>query len=109
MVLSRFKSGTARVGCPSSFRRIRRYLCRDWDEDRLNRERLTALQQRNETRWSQDGVVILDDFVTHKTGDEVPNIGWVYAHAENATVWEQNPVFSQYADNKTTYAHPDTL
>jgi tagatose-1,6-bisphosphate aldolase len=38
----------------------------DWDEDRLNRERLTALQRRNETRWSKDGVVVLDDSVTHK-------------------------------------------
>ncbi|WP_435079948.1 IS701 family transposase [Halococcus sp. AFM35] len=75
----------------------------DWDEDRLNRERLTALQQRNETRWSQDGVVILDDSVTHRTGDQLPNAGWFYDHAENDTVWGQNLVFSQYADEKTTY------
>jgi hypothetical protein len=75
----------------------------DWDEDRLNRERLTALQRRNETRWSKDGVVVLDDSVTHKTGDEIPNVDWVYDHAENDTVWGQNLVLSQYADEKTTY------
>ena len=75
----------------------------DWDEERLNRERLSALQQRNETRWSQDGVVIIDDSVTHRTGDQLPNAGWFYDHAENDTVWGQNLVFSQYADEKTTY------
>ncbi|HET7322703.1 MAG TPA: IS701 family transposase [Halococcus sp.] len=75
----------------------------DWDEERLNRERLSALQQRNETRWSKDGVVILDDSVTHRTGDQLPNAGWFYDHAENDTVWGQNLVFSQYADDKTTY------
>ena len=63
----------------------------DWDEERLNRERLSVLQQRNETRWSQDGVVVLDDSVTHRTGDQLPNAGWSrygsYATASSITSW----------------------
>ena len=31
----------------------------NWDEDRLNRERLTALQQRDERQQSKDEVVLI--------------------------------------------------
>ena len=70
-----------------SERALNRFLNQyDWDEDRLNRERLSALQQRNETRWTKDGVIIFDDSVTHRTGGHLPHAGWFYDHAENDTV-----------------------
>jgi len=46
----------------------------NWDEDRLNRERLALLQQTDDTKWSSDGVVIIDDTFTHKTGEKIPNV-----------------------------------
>lgn len=47
----------------------------DWDEQQFNHERLDELQKHDETRWSQDGFIILDDTITQKAGDEVPYDG----------------------------------
>lgn len=46
----------------------------DWDEDQLNKERLELLQQADDTRWSSEDVVIIDDTFTHKTGTKIPNV-----------------------------------
>jgi hypothetical protein len=37
----------------------------------INRERFEELQKHGETRWSQDGYIIIDDTITEKAGDEV--------------------------------------
>src|SRR5699024_7315930 len=75
----------------------------DWDEDQVNHERIEELQKHGETRWSQDGYIILDDSVTDKTGKELPGVGKFYDHAEGETVWGQNLVYAFYADDKTAY------
>ncbi|MFP8957648.1 IS701 family transposase [Natrialbaceae archaeon A-CW3] len=75
----------------------------DWDEDQLNRERLALLQQTNDTKWSSDGVVIIDDTFTHKTGENIPNVGKFYDHTIRGYIWGQNLVYALYADEKTTY------
>ena len=72
-------------------------------EDQVNHERLEELQKHGETRWSQDGYIILDDSVTDKTGKELPGVGTFYDHAEGETVWGQNLVYAFYADEKTAY------
>lgn len=59
----------------------------DWDEDRLNRERLELLQTENETRWSSDGVVVINDTFTHKTGKQIPNAGKFYDHSTRGYIW----------------------
>jgi hypothetical protein len=68
------------------------------DSDRLNRQRLEALQNRSETQWSTDGVVVLGDTVVE---DETRNA--FYDYADDGYIWDQNFVFTQYADNTTTY------
>ena len=75
----------------------------DWDEDQLNNERLELLQQADDTRWSSDGVVIIDDTFTHKTGEKIPNAGKFYDHTVPGYTWGQNLVYALYADEKTTY------
>ncbi len=75
----------------------------NWDEDQLNRERLVLLQQTNDTKWSSDGVVIIDDTFTHKTGEKIPNAGKFYDHTIRGYIWGQNLVYALYADEKTTY------
>ena len=75
----------------------------NWDEDQLNRERLALLQQTNDTKWSSDGVVIIDDTFTHKTGEKIPNVGKFYDHTVRGYIWGQNLVYALYADEKTTY------
>jgi hypothetical protein len=58
----------------------------DWDKEQFNHERLDELQKHGETRWSQDGCIILDDTITEKARDEVPGVGHFYDHAEGDTV-----------------------
>ncbi|WP_114579350.1 IS701 family transposase [Saliphagus sp. LR7] len=75
----------------------------DWDEDQLNNERLALLQQANDTKWTSDGVVIIDDTFTHKTGEQIPNAGKFYDHTVPGYIWGQNLIYAIYADEKTTY------
>ncbi len=66
----------------------------DWDEDRLNKERLELLQKADDTRWSSEGVVIINDTFTHKTDENIPSVG-------NPTT-----IPSQATDgDKTSYTH----
>jgi SRSO17 transposase len=75
----------------------------DWDDRQLNLDRLEELQRHNETRWSKDGFVVIDDSFTEKTGDDIPNVGRFYDHAEGEYIWGQNLVYSFYTDDKTGY------
>lgn len=75
----------------------------DWDEDQLNHERLEELQKHGETRWSQDGYIVIDDSVFQRTGKELPGAGEFYDHTEGEPVWGQNLVYSFYTDDKTSY------
>lgn len=98
-------AGIAREVIPAQGKRaVNKFLTEyDWDEDQVNHERLEELQKHGETRWSQDGYIILDDSVNHKTGKELPGVGRFYDHAEGETVWGQNLVYAFYADEKTAY------
>ena len=64
--------GIAREVLPAnSERALNKFLTEyDWDEKQLNHERLEELQNHGETRWSQDGYIIIDDSVTQRTGEE---------------------------------------
>ena len=98
-------AGIAREVLPAQGKRaVNKFLTEyDWDEDQVNHERIEELQKHGETRWSQDGYIILDDSVNHKTGKELPGVGTFYDHAEGDTVWGQNLVYAFYADEKTAY------
>ena len=75
----------------------------EWDTDRLNTERLALLQRHNETKWGREGVVLIDDTFTHKTGKHIPNVGKFYDHTKRGYIWGQNLIYALYADEKTTY------
>jgi len=60
-------------------------------------------QKRGETRWSQDGYIILDDTITEKVGVEVPGVGHFYDHTEGDAVWGQDLIYAFYADDKSAY------
>jgi SRSO17 transposase len=102
---SKTVDGIAREVLPAnSERALNKFLTEyDWDEDEVNHERLEELQKHGETRWSQDGYIIIDDSVNQKTGEELPGTGRFYDHAEGETVWGQNLVYAFYTDDKTSY------
>lgn len=95
--------GIAREVLPAqSERSLNKFLTEyDWDEKQLNHERLEELQNHGDTRWSQDGYIIIDDSVTQRTGEELPGVGRFYDHSEGETAWGQNLVYAFYADDKS--------
>ena len=97
--------GIAREVLPAnSERALNKFLTQyDWDEHRLNHERLEELQNHGETRWSQDGHIVIDDSVNQRTGEELSGVGRFYDHSEGETVWGQNLVYAFYTDDKTAY------
>ncbi|ELY58734.1 IS701 family transposase [Natronococcus jeotgali] len=102
---SKTVTGIAREVLPAgSDRALNKFLTEyDWDEDQLNHERLEELQKHGETRWSQDGYIVIDDSVFQRTGKELPGAGEFYDHTEGEPVWGQDLVYSFYTDDKTSY------
>ena len=98
-------AGIARQVLPAKSKRtLNKFLTEyDWDKEQLNHERLDELQKHGETRWSQDGYIVLNDTITEKAGDEVPGIGRFYDHAEGDTIQGRDIVYAFYADDKTAY------
>lgn len=75
-----------------------------WDTSKVNMERLEELQKHNETRWSKDGILIIDDTIMEKEGKEIPYVGKFYDHSQNRFVDGHCIVSTHYADHKTSYA-----
>ena len=102
---SKTVTGIAREVLPAgSERALNKFITEyDWDEDQLNHERLEKLQKHGETRWSQDGYIVIDDSVFQRTGKELPGAGEFYDHTEGEPVWGQNVVYAFYTDDKTSY------
>mgnify|MGYP000326559606 FL=1 len=102
---SKTVTGIAREVLPAqSDRALNKFLTEyDWDEKKMNHERLEELQKHGETRWSQDGYIVIDDSVNQRTGEELPGAGKFYDHTEGEPVWGQNLVYAFYTDDKTSY------
>ena len=75
----------------------------DWNIDQVNHERLEELQKHGQTRWSQDGYIIIDNSVNQKIEEFLSGTGRFYDHAEGETVWRQNLVSAFYTDAKISY------
>ena len=55
----------------------------DWDEQALNERRVEILQQDPATRFSDDGVIALDDVLIDHDGKLIEDVGWFWDHAED--------------------------
>src|SRR5699024_99125 len=102
---SKTVTGIAREVLPAQGdRALNKFLTEyDWNEDQLNHERLEELQKHGETRWSQDGYIVIDDSVFQRTGKKLPGAGEFYDHTEGEPVWGQDLVYAFYTDDKTSY------
>ena len=54
----------------------------DWDEKELNQRRLDWLQESADTRYSEQGVIPLDDVLIDHSGQFIEDVGWFWDHAE---------------------------
>ena len=53
-----------------------------WDEEALNTARLQWLQQESKTRYSQGGVIAIDDVLIDHSGKNIEDVGYFWDHAE---------------------------
>jgi len=53
-----------------------------WDEYEMNSVKITIINQ-----VESDGVVVLDDYITEKYGEEIFGTDWHYDHGTNQNVW----------------------
>src|SRR6266436_4155733 len=53
-----------------------------WDVQALNHRRLDLLQQDSDTRYSEHGVIAVDDTLIDHHGDCIDDVGWFWDHAE---------------------------
>lgn len=54
----------------------------DWDVTALNQRRLDLLQKNPTTRYSDQGVIALDNVLIDHDGKFIKDVGWFWDHAE---------------------------
>ena len=54
-----------------------------WDEKALNERRLEVLQRDDATRYSDEGVIAIDDVLIDHEGKLIDDVGWFWDHAED--------------------------
>jgi len=54
----------------------------NWDEEELNHKRLEWLQKSGDTRYSEQGVIPIDNVLIDHTGKYIEDVGYFWDHAE---------------------------
>src|SRR5215212_10732258 len=67
-----------------------------WDVEDLNRRRLELLQKDPSTRYSDQGVIAIDNTLVDRDGLLIPDAGWFWDHAEERNKIAQDYLFVNY-------------
>jgi DDE superfamily endonuclease len=68
----------------------------DWDVQILNERRLQELQKDPSTRYSDQGVIAIDNTLIDRDGLLIPDAGWFWDHAEERNKIAQDYLFANY-------------
>jgi hypothetical protein len=68
----------------------------DWDVQVLNERRLQELQKDPCTRYSDQGVIAIDNTLIDRDGLLIPDAGWFWDHAEERNKIAQDYLFANY-------------
>jgi hypothetical protein len=68
----------------------------EWSEVELNLRRLAWLQKDSSTRYSDRGVIALDNVLIDHDGKLIPDAGWFWDHAEQRNKIAQDYLFANY-------------
>src|SRR5713101_6402768 len=68
----------------------------EWDAHDLNRRRLDELQKDPSTRYSDHGVIPIDNTLVDRDGLLIPDAGWFWDHAEERNKIAQDYLFANY-------------
>jgi len=67
-----------------------------WDPGELNRRRRQWLQQAPATRYSEQGVIALDNTLVNHEGELIEDVGWYWDHADKRHVVAHDLLFANY-------------
>ena len=67
-----------------------------WDVQALNQRRLDELQKDPSTRYSDQGVIPIDNTLIDRDGLLIPDAGWFWDHAEERNKIAQDYLFVNY-------------
>ena len=67
-----------------------------WDEKALNKERLEWHQRKISTRYSEKGVIAVDNVLIDHTGKKIEDVGWYWDHAEKRNKLAHDYLISNY-------------
>jgi len=67
-----------------------------WDEKALNERRLEVLQRDAATRYSDQGVIAIDDVLIDHEGKLIDDVGWFWDHAEDRHKIAHDYLFINY-------------
>jgi DDE superfamily endonuclease len=67
-----------------------------WDVEALNQRRLEELQKEPSTRYSDQGVIAIDNTLIDRDGLLIPDAGWFWDHAEERHKIAQDYLFANY-------------
>ena len=68
----------------------------EWDVEALNERRLERLQKDPSTRYSDQGVIPIDNTLIDRDGMLIPDAGWYWDHAEERNKIAQDYLFVNY-------------
>jgi DDE superfamily endonuclease len=68
----------------------------DWDEQRFNQRRLDLLQEAPDTRYSDQGVIPIDNTLINHSGQLIEDAGWFWDHAEERYKIAHDYIFVNY-------------
>ncbi len=67
-----------------------------WDVQAINQRRLQTLQQEPTTRYSEQGVLPIDNVLIDHHGELIPDAGWFWDHTEERYKIAQDYLFLDY-------------
>lgn len=68
----------------------------EWDVEALNQRRLEELQKEPSTRYSDQGIIAIDNTLVDRDGLLIPDAGWFWDHAEERNKIAQDDLFANY-------------
>src|SRR6185436_18695921 len=68
----------------------------DWDDTALNQRRLTLLQQDSATRYTNNGVIAIDNTLIDHDGKLIEDAGWFWDHADQRHLIAHDYLIANY-------------
>lgn len=68
----------------------------DWDVNKLNERRLELLQKDPGTRYSDQGVIAIDDTLVDHEGKLIEDVGWFWDHADKRHLIAHDYLIANY-------------